>query len=134
MGPKPSKQPLYVVNAVLASGVLYWVLHLSRGDRGLVDWVVVAVVVLAVLWNLVRLGQRLHGAGGGADLWHLQRTVLFWIVGLLNTALLRPEEVGGWRNWVGWAVLGIAALDTAWIFQKERRLTAARPSPGEGAA
>ena len=45
-------------------------------------------------------------------IWSIQRTILFWIVGLFNTALLRPEDVGGWKNWVGWFIIGFAVADT----------------------
>jgi hypothetical protein len=54
--------------------------------------------------------------------WHVQRAVLFWLVGLFNTALIRPEEVGSWRNWLGRIFLLIAAGDTVALFVRERRL------------
>lgn len=115
------KPPLYLVNTGLACGVLYYVLDLSRPGRGLVDWTVIGLVVAAILWNLFQLGRRLHRFGGGRALWHLQRTLLLWIIGLLNTALIRPEKIGTWQNGLGWALLAVAALDTALLFQKERR-------------
>lgn len=109
----------YVVLAALACGVMYYVLRLSTAGRGFVDWVVIGLVATAVLWSLVQLGRRLHRAAGGRAVWHLQRTVLFWILGLLNTALLRPEDVGTWKNWVGWVLLLIAAADSVALFKKE---------------
>jgi hypothetical protein len=48
----------------------------------------------------------------GKLLWTIQRTILFWIIGVLNTLFLRPEHVGGWRQWVGIVFLVIALADT----------------------
>lgn len=109
----------YLLNAALASGVLYFAYDLSRSGRTAIDWTVMGLVVLAILWNLFRLGQRFYRAGGG-NLWHLQRTVLLWIIGLLNTALIRPEDVGSWKNVVGWVVLMIAVADSIALYRKER--------------
>jgi len=115
------KQPRsYLVNGVLACVVLYYASSLSSSDRGAIDWTVMGLVALAILWNLFRLGQRLYRAGGGKDLWHLQRTLLFWIIGLLNTLFARPEDVDSWKYYVGWAFLAIAAADAVALFRKER--------------
>lgn len=122
----------YLVNGVLASGVLYFVLSLSRSGRTAIDWVVIGGVVLAILWNVVNLGRRLYRSGGGKDLWHLQRTVLFWILGLFNTALIRPSDVGSWKNIVGWALVVLAAIDTVLLYRKEQVSVA--PPAGERAA
>jgi hypothetical protein len=116
-----NRRSYYVVNGALASGVLYYVLDLSSSGRTLIDWAVITLVVGAILFNLVQLGRRLHAFEGARAVWHLQRAVLFWIVGLLNTALLRPEDVGAWRPWVGWSLLVIAVLDTIALFRKERK-------------
>jgi hypothetical protein len=113
----------YVVLSALAGGVLFYALRLSRFDRGPVDWAVIGLIIAAILWNLIQLGRRLHRSGGGKAVWHLQRTVLFWIIGLLNTVFLRAEDLGSWKNWVGWAVLLIAAGDTVALFLKERAMT-----------
>jgi hypothetical protein len=115
-----TKQPSYVVNGALASGVLYWVLRLSSSGRSAVDWVVIGLVVLAVSWNLVRLGQRLYRAGGCKALWHLQRVALFWMIGLLNTAWIGGDDIGSWKNVVGWCFVSVATLDTATLYRKER--------------
>lgn len=122
-------RPSYVVNGALASAVLYFAAPLSRGDRGAVDWVVLGLIGLAVLWNLVRLGQRLYGHGGGRDLWHLLRTLLFWGIGLLNTLFIPAAEVGSWKNVLGWVVLALAVMDTVLLYRKERAATS--PAPAE---
>lgn len=36
----------------------------------------------------------------------------------MNTVLARPEDVGGVKYWIGWALLVIAALDTSWFVYK----------------
>jgi hypothetical protein len=119
-GDAMKKQPSYVVNGILASCALYFVLRLSSSGRTTIDWVVIGLVVLAVFWNLFRLGQRLNRAGGGKDLWHLQRTLLFWVIGLLNTAWIRSVDVGSWKNVIGWCLVVLATLDTVMLYRKER--------------
>lgn len=114
------KQPSYVVNGALASAVLYLVLRLSSSGRTAIDWVVIGLVMLAISWNLVRLGQRLYRVGGGRDLWHLQRTILFWVIGLLNTAWIRGDGAGSWKNVVGWFFVVLAMLDTVMLYRKEQ--------------
>jgi len=122
----------HLVLAALASGVLYYAYTLSRGDRGVVDYVVLSLVVLAILWNLFKLGQRLYRHGGGRDLWHMQRTVLFWVIGLLNTLLARPQDVGSWKYVVGWVFLVLAAADSVFVYRKEQAAVAsfATQDPG----
>lgn len=111
----------YVLLAALASGVLYFVLDLSAAGRGPVDYVVIGLVVLAVVWNIIQLSRRLYLTGGGQAVWRVQRTILLWVGGLLNTALLRPEDVGGWRSWLGWTVLLLAAIDSIALYFLERQ-------------
>ena len=55
-----SKKTSYLVNAVLASAVMYYVLDLSRSGRTLIDWVVIGLVSCAILWNLIQFGRSLH--------------------------------------------------------------------------
>ena len=65
------------------------------------------------------------GSGGGKAVWHVQRTVLFWIIGLMNTVWIRPEDPGTWKNYLGWIVLTLAAADTAYLAYKERQIASA---------
>jgi len=110
----------YVATSLLSSAVLYFAWHVTAPGRGLVEWALIGLVLLAVLWNLGNLGTLLHRIGGGRSLWHLQRTLLFWIVGILNTGLARPGDVRSWRYVVGWIFIVVAALDTYQIHRKER--------------
>jgi len=51
------------VNGVIAAVVLFYVLRLSAGDRHLIDWIVIALVSSAILYNVVKFGMALQGAG-----------------------------------------------------------------------
>jgi len=117
------KQPRsHLVLAFLACGVLYYVIELSASGRTLIDWLVLGLVVLAVLYNLVQLGRRLHHVAGPKAVWHELRTILFWVGGLLNTTLARPEHVGTWRYVVGWLLLAVAVADSVALYHKEQSL------------
>lgn len=127
------KQPRsHLALGALACAAFYFAYSLGSSGRGVIDWTVLGLLGLAVLWNLGRLGQRLYGHGGGKDLWHLLRTLLFWILGLFNTALIRPEDVGSWKYFLGWALLALAALDTVLLYRKERAVMS--PALGDGTA
>lgn len=65
-------------------------------------------------------GQRLYRAGGDKALGHLLRTLTFWIVGLFDTVLIRPEDLGSWKNVVGWVLLVVALVDSVALAIKER--------------
>jgi len=115
------KQKLYSATTILASVVLYYVLDLSKSGRNTIDWIVITLVVGALAWNLTQLGRRL-ARGGTKEIWHLLGTISFWIVGLFNTVLLQPEDVGEWKHWVGRAFIVLAIFDSIAIAMKERRL------------
>ena len=117
----------YVLNAGIAGVALYYACRLSQGDRGLIDWIVIAAVSGALLFNLVRLGFRLFRAGGFKAVWHLQRTLLFWIIGLFNTLLARPADIGGWKNVLGWLLIALALADSVAIYRKERAASPLAP-------
>jgi len=119
-----------LVNGGLASAVLYWVSDLSRSGRTAVDWIVLGTVAAAVLYNLVQLGRRLYRVGGGGAVWHLVRTLTFWVLGLLNTALARPGDVGSWKYVLGWAFVAIAIADSIALYRKEQAAT--RPPADHG--
>jgi len=126
---KRNPRKSYVAASVLAGAALYWVLHLSAGDRGPIDWVVITLVGLAIAWNVFRLSQRLAVLGGAA-VWHVQRTALFWIIGLLNTVFRRPDAQADWKLAVGVVVLVLALADTVALYRKERQVV---PLTGEPA-
>ena len=43
--------------------------------------------------------------------WPIFRTALFILIGLMNTVLIRPEDVGSWKNYAGYAFLVMALVD-----------------------
>jgi len=51
-------------------------------------------------------------------LWTLIRISTFILVGLMNTILIRPEDVGSWKNYVGYILLIIATVDLSLLFIK----------------
>ncbi|MGD2068174.1 MAG: hypothetical protein PVI57_05770 [Gemmatimonadota bacterium] len=124
----------YVANGVLAATAagLWWTYGPGRPEPGVIVWSVVGALGAALLWNLVRLGQRLHGAGGEKAVWHETRTVLFWVLGLMNTVWARPGEERSWHWWVGVVLLVLAAVDTVALAVHERRIVARAGGHGVG--
>lgn len=53
--------------------------------------------------------------------WQILRTFLFIIIGTMNTVLIRPEDVGSWKNYIGYALLIIALFDIVSIFIQLKR-------------
>ncbi len=47
--------------------------------------------------------------------WSIVRILGPLIIGLMNTVLLRPEDIGTWKNYVGYAFLVIAVLNTIYL-------------------
>ena len=126
---EPMKKPRsYVALAVLASCVLYFAFSLSSSGRHLIDWIVLSLISLAILWNLTQVGRRLYRTGGSKDLWHLMRTLLLWILGLGDTVFIRPEDAGSWKYIAGWVFLVLAVVDTVLLAMKEH--AAAAPTGG----
>lgn len=50
--------------------------------------------------------------------WTAIRTLLFIIIGLLNTVFIRPEDIGSWKNYAGYAFLIIAFFDTLFLLKQ----------------
>lgn len=130
-----ARKPAWSIRALLAGGVLFFVVRLSAGDRGSVDYVVIALLLGAILWNIVRLARRLHAHHGGRAVWDVLRTAAFWTVGALNTIGARPEDVGSWRTWVGLGVFAIAVFDSSRLVRREREAICAEElTHGDAAA
>ena len=49
--------------------------------------------------------------------WTIIRTIGFIIVGLFNTVFIKPEDVGTWKNYVGYAFLELAVLDIFFLIK-----------------
>ena len=50
--------------------------------------------------------------------WPLIRMLLFIVIGLFNTVFIRPEDVGGWKNYLGYAFLLMGAIDAFFLARK----------------
>lgn len=46
-------------------------------------------------------------------IWPFFRTLIFIVVGLFNTVLIRPEYIGSWKNYTGYFFLALAVFDIA---------------------
>jgi len=110
----------YLVNGALACGVLHFALDLSRSGRTAVDWLVLGLVTLAVVWNLFQLSRRLYAAGGRRELWHLLRTLIFWVSGILGAFGPHTPGGGAWQQGLGWLLLGVAVVDSVALYRVER--------------
>jgi len=56
-------------------------------------------------------------------IWTLIRTLTFIVVGLMNTILIRPEDVGTWKNYIVYFLLLLAVYDIVILIVKSRRKT-----------
>jgi len=43
--------------------------------------------------------------------WAIIRTLLFLVVGLMNTVFIKTEDVGSWKNYIGYALLVFALIE-----------------------
>lgn len=53
--------------------------------------------------------------------WAIIRTATFIIVGLMNTAFIRLEDIGSWKNYVGYLFLIFAVVDTFFLIKNYRK-------------
>jgi len=132
MKPGKSRRASYVANGCLAGAVLCIALHLSSSGRTAVDYIVIMLIVSAIAWNLFRLSQSLYRSNGSKEVWHVLRTVVFWIIGLGNTVFVNTVDAGTWKNWLGWIMLGLAVADTIALLRKERTVLKASTQATEG--
>jgi len=49
--------------------------------------------------------------------WTIARILLFIIIGLFNTVLIRPEDIGTWKNYVGYGALLFAVIDIFFLIK-----------------
>jgi hypothetical protein len=48
----------------------------------------------------------------GNIVWTVIRAFTFWLVGLMNTAFIKAQDIGTWKNYVGYILLFLALVDT----------------------
>ncbi len=44
-------------------------------------------------------------------IWRVIRTLTFIVVGLINTVFIRAEDVGSWKNYIGYLLIVLAIYD-----------------------
>ncbi|QSS96907.1 hypothetical protein [Psychroflexus sp. ALD_RP9] len=49
--------------------------------------------------------------------WTIARTLLFAIVGAMNTFFIKPEDIGTWKNYFGYLFLLIAVIHAIFIIK-----------------
>ena len=52
--------------------------------------------------------------------WRLIRTVGFYLVGLMNTLLIRDKDIGTFKNYLGYVLIIVAIFDTYRIIRAAR--------------
>ena len=50
--------------------------------------------------------------------WHILRTAAFYMIGLMNTIFIKPENIGSSENYLGYIILIIAVIDTGVIIRR----------------
>lgn len=50
--------------------------------------------------------------------WSIVRTLFFLIIGLLNTVFIKPDDIGTWKNYVGYGFLLLAVVDTFFLIKQ----------------
>ena len=54
--------------------------------------------------------------------WTILNIIIFTVIGLMNTVFLKPEDVGTWKNYVGYGFLLIAIIElTYYLLILKRR-------------
>ena len=51
--------------------------------------------------------------------WPVVRTLTYLIVGLFNTVMIRPEDIGSWKNYLGYFFLVMVVVEIV-IFVSKR--------------
>ena len=50
--------------------------------------------------------------------WRIIRTAIFYLIGLMNTIFINPENIASWENYLGYLILILAVVDTIVIIRK----------------
>ena len=53
--------------------------------------------------------------------WPILRALTFLIVGVFNTVLIRPEDSGSWKNYLGYLFLALVVFEIATYFVKKNK-------------
>jgi len=50
--------------------------------------------------------------------WKIVRILLFIVIGAMNTVFIKPEDIGTWKNYLGYFVLLIAAAEILFLINQ----------------
>ena len=51
--------------------------------------------------------------------WKIIRTILFLVVGLMNTILIKPEDIGSFKNYLGYSLLILGIIDAFFLIRSK---------------
>ncbi len=51
--------------------------------------------------------------------WKIIRTILFLVVGLMNTVLIKPEDIGRFKNYLGYGLLILGIIDAFFLIRSK---------------
>jgi hypothetical protein len=51
--------------------------------------------------------------------WKIIRTILFLVVGLMNTILIKPEDIGSFKNYLGYGLLILGLIDAFFLIRSK---------------
>ncbi len=51
--------------------------------------------------------------------WKIIRTILFLVVGLMNTILIKPEDIGSFKNYLGYGLLILGIIDAFFLIRSK---------------
>lgn len=117
------------MNSALACCGLFFALDLGRTGRGLVSWLLVGALSLAIGWNLVRLGRRLFAYGRGPALALELVTAAAAIAAVIAAALASSAAGAPWLAPTSAALAVIAIAAGVPLFRMESAALAAMRIP-----
>ena len=54
--------------------------------------------------------------------WEIARILLFVVIGSMNTVFIKTEDIGTWKNYLGYLVLFIAAVEVLFLINQYLRI------------
>ncbi|MCS5491127.1 hypothetical protein [Algoriphagus limi] len=51
--------------------------------------------------------------------WNVIRTILFITIGLMNTVFVKAEDVGSFKNYLGYALLVLGLIDAFFLIRSK---------------
>ncbi|TFV95557.1 hypothetical protein E4S40_04890 [Algoriphagus kandeliae] len=51
--------------------------------------------------------------------WNVIRTILFIVIGLMNTVFIKAEDVGSFKNYLGYVLLVLGLIDAFFLIRSK---------------